>query len=102
DGIRYFHVTGVQTCALPIYRREAIENIGYLSDRNLHSYEEYDLGVRLREKGWTLFRLDRRFVYHTGHNVNAYKLLIRRWQTKYKIGRASCRERGSILEGDVL
>lgn len=66
-----------------LYRREAIENIGYLSDRNLHSYEEYDLGVRLREKGWTLFRLDRRFVYHTGHNVNAYKLLIRRWQTKY-------------------
>ncbi len=66
-----------------LYRRRAIEEIGYLSDRNLHSYEEYDLGVRLREKGWTLFRLDRRFVYHTGHNVNAYKLLIRRWQTKY-------------------
>src|SRR5690606_39531583 len=21
DGIRYFHVTGVQTCALPIFRR---------------------------------------------------------------------------------
>lgn len=66
-----------------LYRREAIESIGYLSDRNLHSYEEYDLGVRLRNKGWTLFRLDRRFVYHTGHNVNAYKLLIRRWKTKY-------------------
>lgn len=66
-----------------LYRREAIENIGYLSDRNLHSYEEYDLGVRLRSHGWTLFRLDRRFVYHTGHSVSAYKLLIRRWQTKY-------------------
>ncbi|MDM7850193.1 glycosyltransferase [Pseudochrobactrum kiredjianiae] len=66
-----------------LYRREAIESIGYLSDRNLHSYEEYDLGVRLRNQGWTLFRLDRRFVYHTGHNVNAYKLLIRRWKTKY-------------------
>src|SRR5690606_40404676 len=22
DGIRYFHVTGVQTCALPIYRQQ--------------------------------------------------------------------------------
>jgi glycosyltransferase involved in cell wall biosynthesis len=66
-----------------LYRREAIEDIGYLSDRNLHSYEEYDLGVRLRSKGWILFRLDRRFVYHTGHSVNAYKLLTRRWKTKY-------------------
>lgn len=66
-----------------LYRRAAIEEIGYLSDRNLHSYEEYDLGVRLRSKGWTLFRLDRRFVYHTGHSVNAYKLLVKRWQSKY-------------------
>src|SRR5690606_40789210 len=24
DGIRYFHVTGVQTCALPIYRDLAL------------------------------------------------------------------------------
>src|SRR5690606_40009858 len=23
DGIRYFHVTGVQTCALPIWRHDA-------------------------------------------------------------------------------
>ena len=66
-----------------LYRREAIESIFYLSDRNLHSYEEYDLGVRLRSQGWTLFRLDRRFVYHTGHTINAYKLLTRRWKTKY-------------------
>lgn len=66
-----------------LYRREAIEDAGYLSDRNLHSYEEYDLGVRLRVKGWTLFRLDRRFVYHTGHSANAYHLLIKRWRTKY-------------------
>lgn len=66
-----------------LYRREAIEEVGYLSDRNLHSYEEYDLGVRLRAKGWSLFRLDRRFVYHTGHSVNAYRLLVKRWQSKY-------------------
>ncbi|MGQ5717569.1 glycosyltransferase [Pseudochrobactrum asaccharolyticum] len=66
-----------------LYRREAIEEVGYFSDRNLHSYEEYDLGVRLRTKGWTLFRLDRRFVFHTGHEVNAYSLLVRRWRTKY-------------------
>src|SRR5690606_41206394 len=27
DGIRYFHVTGVQTCALPIYERPAASAI---------------------------------------------------------------------------
>ena len=31
-----------------LYRRIAIEEAGFLSDRNLHSYEEFDLGVRLR------------------------------------------------------
>lgn len=66
-----------------LYRREAIAMIGYLSDRNLHSYEEYDLGVRLRQQGWNLFRLDQRFVYHTGHSVNAYKLLLKRWRSHY-------------------
>ena len=36
-----------------LYRRKAIEQVGYLSDRNLHGYEEFDLGVRLRAQGWT-------------------------------------------------
>ncbi len=78
-----------------LYRREAIEEVGYFSDRNLHSYEEYDLGVRLRTKGWTLFRLDRRFVYHTGHEVNAYSLLVRRWRSKY------IRGIGELLRGAI-
>lgn len=78
-----------------LYRREAIEEAGYFSDRNLHSYEEYDLGVRLRTKGWTLYRLDRRFVYHTGHEVNAYNLLVRRWRSKY------IRGIGELLRGAV-
>ncbi len=34
-----------------LYRRSAIEEVGYISDRNLHGYEEFDLGVRLRHKG---------------------------------------------------
>ena len=44
-----------------LYRRSAIEQTGYLSDRNLHGYEEFDLGIRLRDAGWQLHRLDRRF-----------------------------------------
>lgn len=69
-----------------LYRREAIIAAGYFSDRNLHGHEEFDLGVRLRARGWQLHRLDRPFVQHFGHTMNAYKLLIRRWQSKYLRG----------------
>jgi glycosyltransferase involved in cell wall biosynthesis len=69
-----------------LYRRGAIEDVGYLSDRNLHGYEEFDLGIRLRSAGWQLHRLDRRFVQHFGHTVNSYRLLVRRWKSKYLYG----------------
>lgn len=69
-----------------LYRRAAIESVGYISDRNLHGYEEFDLGIRLRDAGWTLQRLDRRFVQHFGHTVNSYRLLMRRWRSKYLYG----------------
>ena len=69
-----------------LYRRAAIEGAGYLTDRNLHGYEEFDLGIRLRSAGWELFRLDRRFVRHYGHSLNSYRLLVRRWQSKYLFG----------------
>jgi glycosyltransferase involved in cell wall biosynthesis len=69
-----------------LYRKSAIEKVGYLTDRNLHGYEEFDLGIRLRHSGFDLFRMDRRFVRHYGHNVNSYKLLLRRWKTKYLFG----------------
>ncbi|WEX74935.1 glycosyltransferase [Sinorhizobium numidicum] len=69
-----------------LYRRSAIEEVGYLSDRNLHGYEEFDLGIRLRSAGWGLYRLDRRFVQHFGHTVNSYRLLVRRWKSKYLYG----------------
>src|SRR5882757_5844068 len=69
-----------------LYRREAIDQVGYLSDRNLHGYEEFDLGVRLRAQGWTLHRLDRSFVRHFGHALNAYALLVRRWRSGYLQG----------------
>lgn len=69
-----------------LYRRAAIDSSGYMTDRNLHGYEEFDLGVRLRHAGWQLYRLDRRFVRHYGHAVNSYKLLVRRWKTKYLFG----------------
>ena len=69
-----------------LYRRKAIEQAGYLSNRNLHSYEEYDLGVRLRTAGWKLHRLSIASVRHYGHDADPYTLLVGRWRSGYKCG----------------
>ena len=69
-----------------LYRRSAIEAAGYFSDRNLHSYEEFDLAVRLRALGWQLWRLPVDAAYHFGHDAPPYDLLMRRWRSRYVCG----------------
>lgn len=69
-----------------LYRRRAIEEAGYFSDRNLHSYEEFDLAVRLRSLGWKLWRLPFDAVTHFGHDAPPYRLLLRRWRSRYACG----------------
>lgn len=69
-----------------LYRRSAIEAAGYFSNRNLHSYEEFDLAVRLRALGWCLWRLPIDTVNHYGHDAPPYQLLLRRWRTGYVFG----------------
>lgn len=69
-----------------LYRRTAIEAAGYFSDRNLHSYEEFDLAIRLRSLGWKLWRIPLDVVHHRGHDSPPYRLLMRRWETRYLWG----------------
>lgn len=69
-----------------LYRRSAIEATGYFSDRNLHSYEEFDLAVRLRSLGCKLWRLPVNAVHHFGHETAPYKLLVQRWRTNHLCG----------------
>jgi glycosyltransferase involved in cell wall biosynthesis len=69
-----------------LYRRSAIEASGYFSDRNLHSYEEFDLAVRLRSLGWGLWRIPVNAAHHFGHDAPAYRLLLRRWRTDHLCG----------------
>jgi glycosyltransferase involved in cell wall biosynthesis len=69
-----------------LYRRCAIEEAGYFSDRNLHSYEEFDLAVRLRALGWKLWRLPVDAATHYGHDAPPYRLLMRRWRAGYVCG----------------
>jgi len=69
-----------------LYRRRAVEEAGYLSDRNLHAYEEFDLAARLRALGWKLWRIPVDSVTHYGHDAPPYRLLMRRWHTRYVCG----------------
>ncbi|MBW8271279.1 glycosyltransferase family 2 protein [Caldovatus aquaticus] len=69
-----------------LYRRAAIESVGYLSDRNLHAFEEFELATRLRARGWRLARLDRIAVDHYGYTTNAYRLLWARAKSGYALG----------------
>jgi hypothetical protein len=61
-----------------LYRRSAIADVSYFSDRNLHGFEEYDLGARLRNRGWRLVRLGHRAADHYSYALDTYALLWRR------------------------
>lgn len=66
-----------------LYRKSAVEQIEYLTNRNLHSYEEFELGLRLRANGWHLQRLNLQAVKHYGHTDTSFRLLWRRWCGRY-------------------
>lgn len=69
-----------------LYKRAAIEQIGYLTNRNLHSFEEFELGLRLRNAGWKLNRIGQPSIQHFGPDCSSVKLLSRRWKTLYACG----------------
>jgi glycosyltransferase involved in cell wall biosynthesis len=69
-----------------LYRRSAIASAGYFADRNLHSYEEFELAARLRGQGWELWRMPIEAVSHFGHDTPPYDLLMRRWRSGYICG----------------
>jgi glycosyltransferase involved in cell wall biosynthesis len=69
-----------------LYRGEALTSIGYFSNRNLHAYEEMELGLRLRTANWKLRRLPVRGVLHHGRTEGSWALLVRRWHSRYLDG----------------
>jgi glycosyltransferase involved in cell wall biosynthesis len=69
-----------------LYRRSAINDVAYFSDRNLHSYEEFDLGMRLQTKGWKVLRLDNHAADHFGYTFSTYRLLWYRARSGYIFG----------------
>jgi glycosyltransferase involved in cell wall biosynthesis len=91
------HGAGLTDCLEggAVYRRDAIESVGYFGDRNLHMWEDVDLAVRIQARGWKLARIDFPFVDHYGHSGDAYRLLLRRWRTGYAFGI------GEVLRGSL-
>lgn len=69
-----------------LYRRTALEQVGYFTNQNLHAYEEFELAARLVTAGWRLRRLDRGGVRHYGHTDSSFALLRRRWRSRYAWG----------------
>ncbi len=69
-----------------LYRASALREVGYFSNRNLHAYEEMDLGLRLGASGWALHRIAIRSVLHHGHTEGNWALLARRWRSRYLDG----------------
>lgn len=66
-----------------LFRRSAIEDIGYLTNRNLHGFEELELGLRLTCRGWKLLRLPVTSAHHYGHALSFWRLLAKKWHGRY-------------------
>src|SRR5690606_40430293 len=96
DGIRYFHVTGVQTCALPIFTHSDISN--FLTCRRKWYYD-YVLDYRPPEPLTGPLALGSRVhaaleAYYKGETTDPVAWIDTKG--KDEIGRASCRERGEV------
>jgi len=66
-----------------LYRKSAIDKIGYLTNKNLHAMEEAELGMRLRSAGFKLHRLDIPYFSHTSYTLSSLELLKFRWKSLY-------------------
>src|SRR5688500_19360743 len=87
DGIRDYKVTGVQTCALPIFR--SWKELMNRPVSKLRVMNNVRFGIRCEDHlaVWS-------FVFEVIGSWSGCRALV-----FPKIGRASCRERGEVAEG---
>src|SRR5690606_40320387 len=100
DGIRDFHVTGVQTCALPI-----------LNEQVVHQDFFFDATGPVHRRGGALYKMGFMALpclAHASFALGAGRRILDEWRdfarTKPRgdeIGRASCREREWVARGAV-
>src|SRR5690606_39899225 len=91
DGIRYFHVTGVQTCALPI---SPFDKAFADAVANLKQYTQFNVAdLDLSEIDVIDPRLDMGRTSKWDFNDKDATQMAEYYK-KEEIGRASCRKRG--------
>src|SRR5690606_40725099 len=88
DGIRDFHVTGVQTCALPIFRMNIQNMQAYRQRSFICQYEESDLAFVSR---W--MEQEGLYYFFDHESATSEVMCIVDFKEAQQIGRASCRER---------
>lgn len=69
-----------------LYKASVIQEVGYLTNRNLHSYEEKELALRVIEKGYRLERMKIKAVLHYGKTAPTGQLLAHRWKSRHLDG----------------
>lgn len=69
-----------------LYRMSTLRELDYFTDRNLHAFEEFDLGIRLIARGWKLARIETPAIQHRGHQDPALRLVWRRIRSGYAGG----------------
>ncbi len=69
-----------------LYRKAAIDSVGYLTNRNLHANEEKELGLRLTYAGWKMERIPVPAIQHYGYSMDSLQLMRARWNSRYVDG----------------
>ena len=69
-----------------LYKRKAIEDIGYFSNPYFFAYEEYDIGAKLTSKGYKMLRIPKKMVKHYGDETTSFETLEEKWKSKYLFG----------------
>src|SRR5262249_56406320 len=100
DGIRDWSVTGVQTCALPIYAVRAATRPAKPTAIAANGSAHHQCSEKAA-RPWLLSRPDanRPRTMRSAATACAERLICPEGSAA-KIGRASCRERGEVWEGD--
>src|SRR5690606_39709699 len=93
-GIRDFHVTGVQTCALPIFEKIMHELMSQADTVYINTNEHYraHIETETREARFNKW-LKEKYPAHSVAKSNPILQRLRSIKDSIEIGRASCRER---------
>src|SRR5690606_40732980 len=98
DGIRDFHVTGVQTCALPILR--VVEHLPFQQPWIATSGEQWQSLTRPELGRFRYSPTGQVFDYSQGSGGHGYAICLQCGRAA-EIGRASCRESVRVSSGRV-